>query len=377
MKKLFILFFVLCLIINIAGCDNKDFSNVSDVNIQNGVINIKKLDIYSKDTGSPIGINGNYFYYCTSTDNYNDTSNDSFWQYNFTTGEKKKMGSIENHQTSSATEAFVGEKKLFATYGLVEHGEIYNNHIMFDLEKCEMTVLSKDNFFPTLVYSTPVNESQFLEFQPKKEPNGAYDYLIRIGDKNGNMQTIITKHYLDDQVGEIISDVCVFDNIIYTFEYRYKMQYVCSYDLEGNEISKESIDLLNDFLNTPDQFTGEPEILADIKVINDYYFFSTMNGKKLVLHKTNGEYSKVENLNMDNFGIVDSTDSLDKSDEKVIMFDYDEKELLCFDVNKGELSNLGISLENATYMTTDGEQLIYIDNSELYYIEDVFALKKY
>ncbi|MBR6564757.1 MAG: hypothetical protein IKK71_04910, partial [Clostridia bacterium] len=281
-----------------------------------------------------------------------------------------EMGTIRNFHTASAKCAFVGYEKLFMTYGINHENEgSYNAHLMIDLNNNKLTVLSKDNNFPPLIDTIPINESYYLERHPKLLQNGGYQYDINVGDTNGHIKNIISKQRFESLSGEMIPSVSVYDDIIYTFEYVEKERYICSYDLNGNLITKEKNDIVNEFLDTPDEYTNQPEILWSMTVVNGYYFFDTINGKRLVLHKQNGKYSNVNELSDNNIYIVTNHNPLT---DKIIMFNYNTKELLCFDTNKGKLINLGITIENASYLTTDGKKLVFLSDNKLYVIKDLF-----
>ena len=240
---------------------------------------------------------------------------------------------------------------------------------MLDLNNNKLTVLSKDNNFPPLIDTIPINKSYYIEYQPKQLQNGGYQYDINVGDTNGDIINIISKQRSETLLGEMISSVSVYSDKIYTFEYVQKERYICSYDLNGNQITRETNDIVNEFLDTPDKYTNELETLWSMNVVNGYYFFDTMNGKRLVLHNQNGKYSKVNELSDNDICIVTNHNPLT---DKIIMFNYNTKELLCFDTNKGKLINLGITLENASYLTTDGQKLVFLSDNKLYVIKNVF-----
>lgn len=335
-----------------------------------GNTQIQVLNIEPKDTNNPIGINGDYFYYKIENGSIGETSDYTFCKYNLITNQNTKMDSIKNFQASSVECAFVGCEKLFMTYGISGENEgSYNAHLMLDLNNNKLTVLSKDNNFPPLIDTISINKTYYLERQPKLLEDGGYQYDINIGDVNGKTVNIISKRRTETLPGEMISSVSVYNDKIYTFEYAQKERYICSYDLNGNQITRETNNIVNKFLDTPDEYTNEPEILWSMDVVNGYYFFNTMNGKHLVLHNQKGTYSKVNELSDDNLCIVTNHNPLT---DKIIMFNYNTKELLCFDTNKGELINLDITIENASYLTTDGQKVVFSSNNKLYVIKNVF-----
>ncbi len=355
-------------------------------NISNGVINsadnqneaeqitnnntkAKKLAI---DSTTVIGISGENFYYQERLNGGIDTGNYDIVRYDLKTDEKTKIGEIKNLSTWSGVNAFVNSDKLFATFGVVEDEESCNIHTKIDLKSGGVTILSRDNNFPPLVANIAVNEKCFVEEQAQKLEDGSYRYVVRVLDANdGKSKDVIVKERKADHSGEMIVGTCVYADIIYTFEYDAQDAYVCSYDLEGNLLTKESVEPLNEFLKNSDTMWG-------VNVINGYYFFETLNGKRLVLHKSDNGWIKREDLIMNRTGsisnLIDNYNPKDENYKKVVLYDYINKQLSYLDTDTGEKIDLDIELPGATYCMTDGKQLVYMnDKQELYYIADVFA----
>ena len=352
--------------------NSSNFSSQEDIydNITNTEkIKPQKLNI---DAFDYLGISGKYFYYI-SLANYDIELTDSYiMRYDLQTDETTKIGEIKNLSTWSGVNAFVNSDKLFATFGVVEDEESCNIHTKIDLKSGGVTILSRDNNFPPLVANIAVNEKCFVEEQARKLEDGSYRYFVRVIDPNdGNSKDLIVKNRKADNSGEMIVSTCVYDDIIYTFEYDAQDAYVCSYDLEGNLLTKESVKLLNEFLKNSDTMWG-------INVINGYYFFETLNGKRLVLHKSDNGWIKREDLIMNRTGSISNLivnyNAKDENYKKVVLYDYINKQLSYLDTDTGEKIDLDIELPGATYCMTDGKQLVYMnDKQELYYIADVFA----
>lgn len=369
LKRTFVIALIICTLVTTTGCELKKNSSENQ-NSKKESVTILELNIEPKDIQNPIGINGDYFYYKIGYDSINENCDYVFWKYNLNTNEKVEMDSIKNFHTASVKYAFLGCEKLCMTYGISEKNEgSYNAHLMLDLNNNKLKVLSKDNNFPPLIDTIPINESYYIEYQPKQLQDGGYKYDINVGDANGNIINIISKQRSESLLGEMISSVSVYNDKIYTFEYAQKERYICSYDLNGKQITRETNDIVNEFLDIPDKYTNEPETLWSMNVINGYYFFDTMNGNRLVLYKQNGEYSTVKELSNNEICIVTNHNPLD---DKIIMFDYSSEKLFCFDTNAGELIDLNITLKNASYLTTDGQKLVYLSNNKLYVIKNLF-----
>ena len=370
---------MVCLALMLSGCSNHQSrdqgssiqeSPVQDFGSTKTYTEIK-LDFDSEEKPGPLGIKDGWFYYCIGSDNYNDTSDYTYWKYNLGSGEKVELGTIENHQTSSATYAFIADDKIFTTVGTTEG----NLHLIIDAGENRITTLSKENSFPPLIFTIKVNEMQFLEFQPSSISDDGYRYQVRIGNADGTMREIISKER-HSATGEMMISPSVYDDIIYTFEYRDENRYICTYDLNGNELSRGSNDMVNDFLDTPNEYTGSQETLWSMKVINGYYFFNTMSGKQLVLRKENGDYTKIESLSIDNISFVqDSFSNLVDIDGVTFLYDYNTNKFLSLNTNSGELTELDLKTRHdISYMNTDGKNLLYLtDEYDVYYIENAFV----
>lgn len=369
---------LLCVVTVFAGCSKSVGTGVSNPNLANSenLISMQKLNIDGTD--HPIGISGNYFYYMSELEYTDNSCEHAIMRYDLTTREAVNIGKINNLSTWSATYAFLDCDTFFSVFGTVENDVEVNQHIMVNTRKGSVSVLKSDNFFPPLVQSVAISENSFLEFQPQQLDDGTYKYIIRLGDFDGKTKDIIVKEQGANGKGEMIVDVCVYANVIYTFEYEAQKAYICSYDSSGNQITKENIELINEFLSTPNEITGDNETIWSMDVINGYYFFKTLNGKRLALFKGENGWKKTDNLIMNQIGessdLVVNVNSLDEKYKKVLLFDYDTKNLFCLDTDNAKIENFNLNLKSATYCMTDGKQLVFQnDKKEFYYIADVFA----
>lgn len=295
-------------------------------------------------------------------------------RYNLQTDKKTKIGEIKNLSTWSNVNAFVDSQKLFATFDVVEEENIVNIHTEIDLKSGGVTILSRDTNFPPLVQNIPISEDCFLEYQPQKLEDDSYRYVLRVIDaKSGDAEDIVVKERKAGGTGKMIADACVYDSVIYTYEYDRdeKISYVCSYDLNGNQITKEKMEFLDEFITAYGS-------IWEIEVINGYYFFESKNEMRIVFHKSNNGWTKREDLIMNGRGsisnLIENYNSKDKKYKKVVLYDYNNKQLSYLDTDTGEKIDLDIELPGATYCITDGKQIVYLDdNKEVYYVEDVFA----
>lgn len=377
-KHLIKIIVILCVAIVLASCSKNVSISDSDSNFANdeNLGFIQKLNIDSTDY--PIGISGNYFYYMCETNSADDFCDYNIMRYDLVTQKNANIGKINNLTTWSGTYAFVNCNKFFSVFGTTKEDGSVNQHIMIDSQKGNISVFKNDNYFPPLIQSVSVNEDCFLEFQPQQLENGTYKYIVRLGNPNGETRDIIVKEQGASRKGETIVDVCVYANTIYSFEYEEQKAYICSYDLEGKLIAKESVEFVNDFLSTPNDETGDTEIMWSMDVVNGYYFFKTLNGSRLTLFKSENGWKKRDDLFMDQAGtsndLVVNVNPLDEKYKKVILYNYNTQKLFCIDTDSGKSENLDLNLKNVAYCMTDGKQLVFQnDKQEFYYIADVFA----
>ena len=382
MKKLCsILLICSVLLLSVAGCGNDKKTNsgtpdtgsiASEPESSVKVLVGTKIEISDNDAQNPIGINGEWFYYCSDKDNHNDTADSTFCKYDLNTGESTALGTIKNYTTSTVTYAFLGGNKIFHTIGVAGGEWGTNLHLMIDADNCNTTVLNESTCFPPLVDTYPVNGTHYLEYQPEKiDDDGGYLYHVRIGDTDGNTTEIITKERSGGTGttynGTTLVSVDSFDDIIYTFEAVDGEYNICSYDLTGKELSRETNDLVTELLETPDELSGTRYALSNMSVINGYYFFSTMGGKKLVLHRTSEGLVKADALNRPGLRLIWCRVPNDGS--RIIMYDSDKELLAVFNTADESMTEYKLSgAGKSPWLNTDGNTIVYNNyNNELFF----------
>ena len=331
-----------------------------------------KIDIGTET--DPFGHVGEYFIYASISENYNDTAGHTYWKYEFSTKNSTRIDIFTNKTTSSGEYAFLRDR-VFFTSGCVQDGEHVNLHCEIDLTNNALKVLSEDDSFPPLIKEIPVNDKHYLEFQPERIADGMYRYNIRIGDLNGGIKDIITKeHKTARELDGTIASTCIYNDLIYTFEYRGNDEpYVCTYDLEGREISIESIDLLTAFLNTPDPDTGDEEALWDIDVYDNYYVFTTLNRARLAVKKVDGKYEKVDLLSQKHVENVWQTTYI-KHNQKILFRDKIEQKFFFLNTQTGEFEYLNIEKpEEIGYVIYDGSKMLYMNEERIFLFSSIIT----
>lgn len=197
-----------------------------------------------------------------------------------------------------------------------------------------------------------------------------------VDSESRTARDVIVKERKEDKSGVTIPDICVYDETIYTYEIDDENKYVCSYDLEGNQLSKETIEILNEFTTN--------ETIIEFNFINGYYFFESLNHKRLVLQKNDNGWKKrddliVINSNVSN-NLIDNYNVKDENYKKIILYDHSEGEWSYLNTDTGEKIHLNIDIGDIgewSYCFTDGKQVVYRNpDNEVYYIEDIFAANR-
>lgn len=364
MKRLLATLIAGCLLFCLSACDTEDApsNKQPSISTSNTELTGEKLVFGDDEAKNPIGIMDDMFYFESVVDNKNDTGDHTVLKYNFDTKEITMLGTIENCTTASTAYAFLEGDKIFRTQGVAKDGSDVNLHMMIDTVENKINILRKDDFFPPLVDTYPVNNTQYIEYQPESfGDEGGYRYYVRIGNTNGEVKEIITKER-DFNGGTTLISVSSYNNIIYTLEYTEDKYNICSYDLNGVQLSCEEIGIVTEFANTPDELTGEQDPLWSMEVINGYYFFSTGYGRKLVIQKTKAGYVKNEYLSASEIARVTCHTVADEN--RAFFYDYSKQVLVIFNTNTQ--SKVEYKLEEVSaspYLTTDGKRVVYSDTN--------------
>lgn len=375
MKRFLAIITAVCLLFCLSACDIEnvfgdkqpaistlDTSSNTVSSLQENIKKLsgKKLDLSSEESRNPIGIKGELFYFESVVDNKNNTGDVTICMYNLTTQKTTILGTLNSCTTASAKYAFLDGDKIFRTQGVAVDDSEVNFHMMIDASENKINILRRDDFFPPLVDTYTVNSRQYLEYQPESLDNeGGYRYHVRIGNENGEVKEIITKKR-DLNGGTTLISVSTYNNVIYTLEYTDAKYNICSYDLNGLQLSCEGIGIVTEFANMPDELTGEQDPLWSMDVINGYYFFSSAYGRKLVIHKTEAGYSKNEYLSTTEITRVTCNTAVDAN--RVVFYDYGKQVLVVFNTNTQSRIEYRLeAISPSPYLTTDGQRVIYSD----------------
>ncbi len=348
---------IIMLLLILTGC------NKSNEKMQGGINEKynKKLNISEKI--EPIGLYNNYYIYMENKKSMNDTGDYDFWKYNVKTDKKAKLGSILNATTTSATYAFLNNK-IYFSYGSVENNKEVNNQYEIDLDNNTMRIISKNQMFPPMIMYANINEEKYLQLQPEFYGTDDYIYHLRIGDCKGNVEEVIkAKTNPLPQKSRMITSMCAWENLIYTVEYEGKKddykRYICIYDENLKLISKENIKELDDFLLQKNN-GGIAETLWEIKVFKNYYYFSTLSNRSLVLKKNGNFYERVNYEDTERLRLITSSKALFHQNN-FLFYDMNAEKYIIFDSDTGKYRDFITDNCKGITGVTDGEKMVYIN----------------
>lgn len=321
-------------------------------------------------------------YYCYYQDFYRGDDEESmvmdwkFYAYNLLTDEIYELGTIQNFEAGLNSYACL-DNKIYFTLGCTdEDRDMLNVHYQIDLKQRSLQILRADekNKFNPLVSSIAVNKHQYIEFEVEGLEEG-YRYSIIINDSEGNRKEIISKEdNRIQEVGDLLTCVSVDNNIIYTVEY-YRgnddtEQFLCSYNLDGTQLSKEAIPEVDELLDKPDQFTGESDALWEMQAFQDYLFFRTLNRKALILKKEGSSYKRIDSLSMDNMEYLQSVSNREAEQNEFLFFNRLDEEFYKLYGDSGKSEKLNLNTEGINFGVYEENKLVYTTNAnEVYFVE--------
>ncbi len=332
----------------------------------------KKLNI--PNGANPFGIFGNIYVYSISASNNNDTANDTFYKYDIENEKNYEIGTIENTTSWSFTYALVGSSKIYITIGTIKDGKDVNLHCELDLEKLEINVLSEDSFFPALINIIPVNESEYIEDQAETIGEGAYRYYLSLGNSLGEKKNIITKERNPPpDYGEMYVSARAFKDKIYTLEYTAEDEsWLCVYDLEGKELSRENLPLYDEFITRPDKYTGQTnDNLWSMDVFGEYFYFSSLMGNHLLLKKIGSEYQQIDILSVKNMYMIKQSTFIREDQRKILFRSTENNSYYLFNLDTETLEEAPVeNQKNIIWEVYDGKRMVYItENKDTYFVD--------
>lgn len=376
--------FIICIILVLSGCtkesklvekNQKDESVSNFVETKAAVLSSKKLAI-EESVDEPIGIVGNkYYFFQTIEDKENSYGEQILYEYDFDTDEICQIGKIQNISTYVSSYAIVGNKIFFAR-GCDDGTKTWNAHYVVDLEQKNIQMLREDEpeKYHPFVECYAVNEKQYVEFVAENM-EGGYRYVISLFNVNGEGKELVATEYrLINEVaeGNMITCIDVKDEIIYALEYSSSSEeyYVCSYDLDGTQLSKESIEELNNFLSVKSEILGVQEVLWKMSTFHDYFFFSTINGNKLLLREKDNQYNIIDALDLNAMEYLKPISSNTSEQNEYVFFERGSGKFYKLYADEGELREMKLDVDGITYGVCESNKLVYTTDDGAVYLAE-------
>lgn len=326
---------------------------------------IQKIEAEMDDT---LGIVQNKLVYFVDKENFNDTADRSVWTYDLENGTQEKIGTIENWNADSTYHAIFPSGKIYMSCGVYEDSNP-NKHYEFDIVKKEMRLLSTDEYFQPLIYNIAANERQYVQFKPEPLPSGGWRYSLLLGEigKDGleELQVREGRTEGENAEGEFITTCCIENQIIYTYETQVypdqtQHSYICSYDLQGNPLSKEPLPKgIREYMDTKDAY------FYGMKKIGEYFFFTTNDlFRSCVMKKEAGDFRALDSFEKAQYFEVPSS-NIDATGTEYFI-NREEQKLYSFDLESEELK----PMEDIPYpvnFAITGYGYIVFQNDEGYY----------
>jgi len=296
----------------------------------------KKLNIQGEH--GPVALVGNTYVYLTATGNLlggaplqpvGAQMDWTFHAYDLTTGTSAEIGTIRDGMSRPDEYAVVGDNIYFGA-GTPGKFSLYR----IDVKARTLSVAeSRDNTDEQIYYQgLPVSGA--ADFQCRMEPMAVNDdqYLVFFsGEEEGVFLRDNAGHSEKILPGGKTACFAVYGDILYALETedRYALLMdpeerreagleddpsmhwaFCSYDLTGRELSRETIDPINRFLNEPNPLADHefPKVATELAVFGDVIFVDTWDGFTIALRRTDSGFETVAELHSGNdYGQVQKT----------------------------------------------------------------------
>ncbi|GHU54527.1 hypothetical protein FACS1894132_09300 [Clostridia bacterium] len=287
-----------------------------------------------------------------------DTGDWEYYKFNIDTNENIYLGTITNFTIYGPSFIIVGDKIFFTT--LSDDERVYG---VIDINENKLTEIKreKDNIaVDSFITLLPVDDHRYIEWYTKLEWQDLNEYSIvyhvLLHNIDGRSKEIITKRTIGNK-NFIGFQVC--DDKIVTLEYisGKRNPYLVTYDLNGYEISREYIEILDNILGRDILFNSN-----EFYLFNDYFILRTSytdrapeevayNSKVVILKKTEKGFTEEVENNLWKFI---------KVSEKIVAMVFDDDigkaNLYSFDSEKN--SFIGLK-ENINVSLADKDTLVY------------------
>lgn len=219
-----------------------------------------------------------------------------------------------------------------------------------------------------LVSSITYDEDYYIRHEIEEVEKVKNRCIITLcNSKNPDDDKVLISKELTVDSGSYIEDVNVYEGIIYTYEIDVEMekekQYICTYDIDGNQLSKDEIDMEKYLVSIAGM-----DAVYDFYVMGDYLFMDTWCGYEIVLKKTVNGYVVDPQYEKLRLTALDNVDGARTQASPNVLYDTIEREYYLFNSQDGTLEQMVIKTESDKRKgIVSGDWLVFsTENGEIY-----------
>lgn len=270
LRRLFLLLSLCCLLTSCTA----SHKNITSLNTMYPIETSEWIDL----SDYPVIVNmwllpsGLFFLTC---DSMNDMSILEAYCYRFTDQEYKWVGTINNMLFIGGTQRIVNNNLYFCVNSFGSDGERVNTLYQVDLEKCEMTVVSHDNYYQTFNYMIEFNGHLLLTRGDLNNNSGEGATWIDIVHEDQAIECSPIQYRVqtgESRDGQVLLNCFVKDNELYCVVEETQgdiiRYYFDIYDNEFNRTSSYEVSELNKILNG--KILYNTNMLGDFLYIRDF-----------------------------------------------------------------------------------------------------------
>lgn len=336
----------------------------------------KKLDLgkydpsFNLDNVFLFGISGDFLYYYKETE-ASDAPEKLFYCYNLKTNSSVELGKLEPANIYFDSTVFIDDDLVLMRDDLIS--------VKTYRMRPEKGGLSKISETPSNEKTSPlifnVNEQQYIKYW--YDPVSTDDYTVYLelyGSDNNRIKEILAKHY-DGTIVSFIPYIAYDQIYLLELEKNCTEPYLCTYDMEGKLLSRESLNKLKQIVDKI-EISGFND-LGKFWVFDDYFMFSSTTGySNSILKRTSTGYDEwflndCSFLAPSTAGKPDDTRFVIYSRNKDVT-DNILYNIYLFDGKSEKITGL---VKNVSGMLHDGKTIIYCDENGYYYQMDLTAIE--
>ena len=307
------------------------------------------------------GVMDHLFIY-TQADAENDTQN--FFSYDLMTGEKCKIGSVENFVMSTNPLKFgIHDRQLYFYMRTNQNNQEVTSLYEMDLERQAINVFEQENISGKLSYIATLNENVILslKFNSNSFKNSEISYVEAYDFAQKQNKRLIQKELNPDSMrGERIWAITAKNQFIYLFvvDYDHDSWKIEVYDANGKMVKEYDCSDSKSFFFS--------DWVANIEVYGDYIMISSIND--VSLYKMTGETIKLVAFANGSSGNIDSfygAANLSNGEDDLVVLSSHGKNFFILDTVQEKLYvSPCVNLEDGTeehifQVAQDGSNIVY------------------